>query len=90
MGTRSVPRTEHMSRVRFMILAMLFIAMAINYADRATISIVGSAMQKELGINAASLGYIFSALRDRADPGRLAAGAFRLLAGVYVQHPVLA
>ncbi len=56
-----MPRTEHMSRVRFMILAMLFIAMAINYADRATISIVGSAMQKELGINAASLGYIFSA-----------------------------
>lgn len=48
-----------MSRVRFMILAMLFIVTTINYADRATISIAGSAMQKELGIDAVSLGYIF-------------------------------
>lgn len=61
VGTQSVPRTERMSRVRFVILAMLFIVTTINYADRATISIAGSAMQKELGIDAVSLGYIFSA-----------------------------
>ncbi|KHL01131.1 UNVERIFIED_CONTAM: glucarate transporter [Mumia flava] len=61
VGAQAVPRTERMSRVRFVILAMLFIVTTINYADRATISIAGSAMQKELGIDAVSLGYIFSA-----------------------------
>ena len=61
VGAQAVTRAERMSRVRFMILAMLFIVTTINYADRATISIAGSAMQKELGIDAVSLGYIFSA-----------------------------
>ncbi|EIP89547.1 MFS transporter, phthalate permease family protein [Burkholderia humptydooensis MSMB43] len=61
MGARSTPRVERVSRVRFMILAMLFVVTTINYADRATISIAGSAMQKDLGIDAVSLGYIFSA-----------------------------
>ncbi|MFC0129155.1 MFS transporter [Ralstonia solanacearum] len=61
MGAHSVPRTERISRVRFMILAMLFIVTTINYADRATLSMAGPAMQKELGIDAVSLGYIFSA-----------------------------
>ncbi|GAB3630520.1 glucarate transporter [Pandoraea terrae] len=61
VGGQSVPRTERMSRARYMILAMLFIATTINYADRATISIAGSAMQKEMGIDAVALGYIFSA-----------------------------
>jgi ACS family glucarate transporter-like MFS transporter len=40
---------------------MLFIATTINYADRATIAMAGSAMQKDLGIDAVALGYIFSA-----------------------------
>ncbi|AIO66941.1 MFS transporter [Burkholderia oklahomensis] len=61
VGARSVPRVERVSRVRFMILAMLFVVTTINYADRATISIAGAAMQKDLGIDAVSLGYIFSA-----------------------------
>lgn len=61
VGAQSVPRTERISRVRFMILAMLFVVTTINYADRATISMAGSAMQKDLGIDAVSLGYIFSA-----------------------------
>ncbi|PVZ16309.1 MULTISPECIES: MFS transporter [unclassified Pseudomonas] len=49
------------SRVRYLILFMLFLVTTINYADRATISIAGSSIQKELGIDAVSLGYIFSA-----------------------------
>ncbi|AOJ70377.1 MULTISPECIES: MFS transporter [Burkholderia] len=61
VGAHSTPRVERMSRVRFMILAMLFVVTTINYADRATISIAGSAMQKDLGVDAVSLGYIFSA-----------------------------
>ena len=41
VGAQSVPRTERMTRMRFVILAMLFIVTTINYADRATISIAG-------------------------------------------------
>ncbi|MFF7708510.1 D-galactonate transporter [Pseudomonas sp. NPDC007930] len=49
------------TRVRYLILFMLFLVTTINYADRATISIAGSSLQKDLGIDAISLGYIFSA-----------------------------
>jgi ACS family glucarate transporter-like MFS transporter len=49
------------TRARYLILFMLFLATTINYADRATISIAGSSIQKALGIDAITLGYIFSA-----------------------------
>lgn len=48
-------------RTRYVILLMLFLATTINYADRATISIAGTSLQKDLGIDAVTLGYIFSA-----------------------------
>lgn len=48
-------------KVRYTILAMLFIVTVINYADRATLSIAGDAVQEALGIDAVTLGYIFSA-----------------------------
>ena len=49
------------TRVRYLILLMLFLVTTINFADRATISIAGSSIQKELGVDAITLGYIFSA-----------------------------
>ena len=49
------------TRARYLILLMLFLVTTINYADRATISIAGSSLQKDLGIDAIELGYIFSA-----------------------------
>jgi ACS family glucarate transporter-like MFS transporter len=49
------------THVRYLILFMLFVVTTINYADRATISIAGSSLQKDLGIDAVTLGYIFSA-----------------------------
>ncbi|XXF09764.1 MFS transporter [Pseudomonas sp. D2-3] len=49
------------THVRYLILLMLFLVTTINYADRATISIAGSSMQTDLGIDAVTLGYIFSA-----------------------------
>lgn len=49
------------SRVRLLIVTMLFIATAINYADRATLSIAGPSMAKELGLGAVAMGYVFSA-----------------------------
>jgi MFS transporter, ACS family, glucarate transporter len=60
-GATAAPLALRATRVRYFVLAMLFIATTINYADRASISIAGSAMQKDFGIGAVELGYIFSA-----------------------------
>ena len=43
----AVPRT----RVRYEIVLILFLLTSINYADRATLSIVGTAVSKELGLD---------------------------------------
>ena len=49
------------SRVRFSIVAMLFLVTIVNYADRATIAIAGPVMAKDLGLSAVQMGFIFSA-----------------------------
>ncbi|WP_165461961.1 MFS transporter [Atlantibacter sp.] len=46
---------------RYTILLIIFIVTAINYADRATLSIAGTEVAKELQLSALSMGYIFSA-----------------------------
>ncbi|WP_437889916.1 MFS transporter [Phytobacter sp. V91] len=51
---RSVP-------TRYLILLIIFIVTAINYADRATLSIAGTEVAKELQLDSVSMGYIFSA-----------------------------
>jgi MFS transporter, ACS family, glucarate transporter len=58
---REANGAARVGRVRFVILAMLFLVTTVNYADRAVMSLAGSSMQHELGIDAVSLGYIFSA-----------------------------
>jgi ACS family glucarate transporter-like MFS transporter len=49
------------SRVRLFIVTMLFLVTTVNYADRATLSIAGPALSKELHLDPIALGYIFSA-----------------------------
>ncbi|MGF7034895.1 ACS family glucarate transporter-like MFS transporter [Paenibacillus mucilaginosus] len=49
------------SRVRYLIVLMLFVVTSLNYADRATISIAGTPLAKDLGLDAVAMGYIFSA-----------------------------
>jgi ABC-type enterochelin transport system permease subunit len=44
---------DHKTKIRWLILAMLFAITAINYADRATIAIAGPVVSKDLGLNAA-------------------------------------
>ncbi|SCC18051.1 MFS transporter [Kosakonia oryziphila] len=46
---------------RYLILLIIFIVTAVNYADRATLSIAGTEVAKELQLDAVSMGYIFSA-----------------------------
>ncbi|WP_256737546.1 MFS transporter [Pseudomonas sp. dw_358] len=49
------------TRTRYTTLAMLVIASAVALADRANLSISGSAMSAELGISPVQLGFLFSA-----------------------------
>lgn len=58
---RAAENSATRTKKRYLILAMLFIVTTINYADRATLSIAGPALSKELGIDAVTMGYLFSA-----------------------------
>jgi len=62
MPATAVPATAvKKTNIRWVVVAVLFIITAINYADRATISLAGPAIAKELNFNAVTMGYIFSA-----------------------------
>jgi ACS family glucarate transporter-like MFS transporter len=49
------------TNVRYSMLAMLFVVTAMNYVDRATLSMAAPAMAKDLHLNALAMGYAFSA-----------------------------
>lgn len=60
--------------VRYMILFMLFAVTTFNYADRAILSIAGTAMKSELGFDAVTMGFIFSAFSWAYVLGQLPGG----------------
>jgi len=62
------------THARYWILAVLFLVTALNYADRATLSIAGSALSKELSIGPVALGYLFSAFGWSYAIGQIPAG----------------
>ncbi|MGF6574365.1 D-galactonate transporter [Paraburkholderia sp. GAS333] len=49
------------TKVRYTILLLIFLITTLNYADRATLSVTGSAMRGEFSLDAVKMGYIFSA-----------------------------
>lgn len=49
------------TRTRFVILALLFLSVVINYLDRANLSIAGPVLARELGIHSIRMGLVFSA-----------------------------
>jgi len=53
--------TKKVAPTRYLILLIIFIVTAVNYADRATLSIAGTEVAKELQLSAVSMGYILSA-----------------------------
>jgi ACS family glucarate transporter-like MFS transporter len=61
MHTATAAMSSTRTRARFGIVAMLFVITAINYADRATLSIAGPALSKDMGLDAVAMGYVFSA-----------------------------
>ncbi len=49
------------NHVRYLIVFMLFFISSVNYADRATLSIVKTDLSKDLGLNSVWMGYLMSA-----------------------------
>jgi ACS family glucarate transporter-like MFS transporter len=60
-GRDSSGAVERKTFIRWLIVVILFVVTAVNYADRATISLAGPVISKDLGLNAAQMGFIFSA-----------------------------
>ncbi|AMO93033.1 D-galactonate transporter family protein [Collimonas fungivorans] len=69
-GLATAPR----GKLRYMILFMLFMVTTFNYADRAILSIAGTAMKSELGFDAVTMGFIFSAFSWAYVLGQLPGG----------------
>ncbi|ASS99735.1 MULTISPECIES: MFS transporter [Geobacillus] len=53
--------TVKRTRVRYLILAILFVVTAINYIDRSALSIAAPVMKEDLALDAVALGFAFSA-----------------------------
>src|SRR6187551_708824 len=49
------------TRIRYWILLFLFLLTSVNYADRATLSLVGTDLTKDLKLDPVAMGYVFSA-----------------------------
>lgn len=49
------------TRIRYLILAMLFLATTVNFADRATMAIAGPEIKKLFNMSPVEMGYLFSA-----------------------------
>ena len=69
------------SRVRYSMLALVFVNVVINYLDRSNISVAGAALGKDLQLSSVQLGLIFSAFgwtyAFLQIPGGLIADRFR-------------
>ncbi len=55
------PADQKSTRVRYLILAMIFIVSTLNYASRATLGIAGTAAKGQLGISDIQFGWLQSA-----------------------------
>lgn len=49
------------THIRYLIVLFLFLVTSLNYADRATLSMVGKDLSKQFGFDAVSMGYLLSA-----------------------------
>lgn len=49
------------TRVRYSMLALVFVNVVINYLDRTNVSVAGTALSSDLQLSSVELGYIFSA-----------------------------
>lgn len=61
MTTTPLVSAKTKTHVRYVILLIIFLITAVNYADRATLSIAGSDVAKTMGLDAGQMGQIFAA-----------------------------
>jgi len=64
-------KTTH---IRYLIVAMLFLASCFSYGDRVALSISGAAMQKALALNPLKLGFLLSGFSWAYTAGQLPSG----------------
>lgn len=69
--SQAASSVEKRTNARYWIVVMLFIVTSFNYGDRATLSIAGSEMAKDIGLDPVGMGLCY-----RADPRWLVAGSF--------------
>jgi ACS family glucarate transporter-like MFS transporter len=62
------------TRIRYLIVLMLFVASSFSYGDRVMLSIAGIAFSKDLHMDALRLGYLFSGFSWAYVAGQLPAG----------------
>lgn len=61
MNPVAAGQAERPTRVRYWIVFFLFLLTSVNYADRATLGIVGTDLAKELALDPVGMGHVFSA-----------------------------
>ncbi len=59
--SQAATAAEKRTNARYWIVVMLFIVTSFNYGDRATLSIAGSEMAGDIGLDPVGMGYVFSA-----------------------------
>src|SRR5580704_14862502 len=62
------------THVRYLIVAMLFLASSFSYGDRVALSVAGAAMQKELALDPLKLGFLLSGFSWAYVLGQLPSG----------------
>ena len=55
--SQAASSVEKRTNARYWIVVMLFIVTSFNYGDRATLSIAGSEMAKDIGLDPVGMGY---------------------------------
>jgi len=70
----SAQGTEKRTNYRFIILALITLVLTLSTADRATLSVAGVGMGKDLGFSSVQLGYLFSAFSWAYVLGQVPAG----------------
>lgn len=73
-GTQTGKPLQRPTRYRFLVLALITIILTLSTADRATLSVAGVGMGKDLGFDSVQLGYLFSAFSWAYVLGQVPAG----------------
>src|ERR1035441_5835533 len=68
------PLVDKQTHIRYLIVAMLFIASSFSYGDRVALSFAGPAMEKELALDPVKLGILFSGFSWAYALGQLPSG----------------